>query len=577
MNNKIKILLTFLLFSFLSFSQVKLEVKAEKTNLKIGEVIQVTYIFNEEGSNFTPPNFNGFNKGGSYVSSNEEYINGDYAIQQVYTYVIQAAKAGRLLISPATIKFNGKTYASKPVAVSVSNEKAADAIQRNQNTTTVSKSNSSNKSISGANNLLFIDVEVSKTNAFVNEPIEVNYRIYLAPNLEIELNKNMVTKFNNFWSQTEDVQGGWERMVVNNRVYKSKIFKRAILYPQKTGKLKISPITLDLNISYPTGDVDFFGDPEYDVARREIVSNTKQLQVLALPEKGKPDNFTGAVGTFDFQAKVSKNNIKSGESLQLDLIVSGTGNLKLFEIPKPSLPLNFEIFEPQHQEFINENMNGISGKIKDSYTIIPQEKGYFKLNPQYFSFFDVKSKTYKTISSDAIDLEVFQGESQANITSVSKPKLENKSQKNDIASGFEFTFVHFVSLVALAGLALLFFTLKRNKSDAIQEVITEIKPVKKDFSVNDIQNYMTDKELFYQKMELKIASFLAYKFGIEKADFNKENIIQKFQDNNISVENTNEFIGLLQNCEKARYLPTSEGNMQLDFEKLQQLVQIINV
>jgi uncharacterized protein with ATP-grasp and redox domains len=155
--------------------------------------------------------------------------------------------------------------------------------------------------------------------------------------------------------------------------------------------------------------------------------------------------------------------------------------------------------------------------------------------------------------------------------------LENKSQKNDIASGFEFTFVHFVSLVALAGLALLFFTLKRNKSDAIQEVITEIKPVKKDFSVNDIQNYMTDKELFYQKMELKIASFLAYKFGIEKADFNKENIIQKFQDNNISVENTNEFIGLLQNCEKARYLPTSEGNMQLDFEKLQQLVQIINV
>jgi hypothetical protein len=576
MNALIKILLTFILLPFLALSQVKLEVKVEKTNLKLGEVTQVNYIFNEEGVFFTPPSFNGFNKGGSYVSSNEVYTNGEYAIQQVYTYVIQAAKTGKVILPSATIKYNGKTYASKSVIFSVSNEKASDAIPKNQNAT-ASKTNSSNKSVSGANNLLFIDVEVSKTKAFVNEPVEVNYRIYLAPNLEIELNKNMVTKFNNFWSQTEDVQGGWERMVVNNRVYKSKIFKRAILYPQKTGKLKISPITLDLNISYPTGDVDFFGDPEYDVARREIVSNTKQLQVLALPEKGKPDNFTGAVGTFDFQAKVSKNNIKSGESLQLDLIVSGTGNLKLFEIPKPSLPLNFEIFEPQHQEFINENMNGISGKIKDSYTIIPQEKGYFKLNPQYFSFFDVKSKTYKTISSDAIDLEVFQGESQANITSVSKPKLENKSQKNDIASGFEFTFVHFVSLVALAGLALMFFTLKRNKSDAIQEVITEIKPVKKDFSVNDIQNYMTDKELFYQKMELKIASFLAYKFGIEKADFNKENIIQKFQDNNISVENTNEFIGLLQNCEKARYLPTSEGNMQLDFEKLQQLVQIINV
>lgn len=576
MNNKIKILLTFLLFPFLSFSQVKLDVKAEKTNLKIGEVIQVTYIFNEEGTNFTPPNFNGFNKGGSYVSSNQEYINGDYAIQQVFTYVIQAAKAGRLVISPATIKFNGKTFASKSVAVSVSNEKATDAIQRNQNSNNIPKPATVNKSISGANNLLFIDVEVSKTNAFVNEPVEVLYRIYVAPNLEIELNKNIVTKFNSFWSQTEDVQGGWERKVVNNRVFKSKIFKKAILYPQKIGKLEITPITLDLNISYPTGDFDFFGDPEFDVARREIVSNSKNLQVLSLPEKGKPDNFTGAVGTFEFKANVTKNELKSGESLQLDFIVSGKGNLKLFEIPKPNLPSNFEIYEPKHQEFVNENINGISGKIVDSYTIIPQEKGNFKIKPQNFSFFDIKSKTYKTISSEAINLDVSQGINQANDTSVSTSKLAEKSQKTAPASGFEFTFFHFIGCVTLVGSALLFFMLKRNQSDVSEAIITEIKPEKKEFSVNDMQQFITNKEVFYQEMELKMNAFLLYKFGLEKADLNKENIIQKFRENHISQETTNDFVKLLQNCEKARYMPTTDGNMQMDFEKLQQLVQIIN-
>jgi hypothetical protein len=576
MNNKIKILLTFLLFPFLSFSQVKLDVKAEKTNLKIGEVIQVTYIFNEEGTNFTPPNFNGFNKGGSYVSSNQEYINGDYAIQQVFTYVIQAAKAGRLVISPATIKFNGNTFASKSVAVSVSNEKATDAIQRNQNSNNIPKPATVNKSISGANNLLFIDVEVSKTNAFVNEPVEVLYRIYVAPNLEIELNKNIVTKFNSFWSQTEDVQGGWERKVVNNRVFKSKIFKKAILYPQKIGKLEITPITLDLNISYPTGDFDFFGDPEFDVARREIVSNSKNLQVLSLPEKGKPDNFTGAVGTFEFKANVTKNELKSGESLQLDFIVSGKGNLKLFEIPKPNLPSNFEIYEPKHQEFVNENINGISGKIVDSYTIIPQEKGNFKIKPQNFSFFDIKSKTYKTISSEAINLDISQGINQANDTSVSTSKLAEKSQKTAPASGFEFTFFHFIGCVTLVGSALLFFMLKRNQSDVSEAIITEIKPEKKEFSVNDMQQFITNKEVFYQEMELKMNAFLLYKFGLEKADLNKENIIQKFRENHISQETTNDFVKLLQNCEKARYMPTTDGNMQMDFEKLQQLVQIIN-
>jgi hypothetical protein len=574
MNSLIKIVITIILLPFLALSQVKLEVKIEKTNLKLGEVTQVNYVFNEEGRNFVPPSFTGFNKGGSYVSSNEVYDNGVYSIQQVYTYVIQAAKAGKVTISPANIRFDGKVYASKAVVVSVSNEKTSNAIPR-QNPPATPKPNSNNKTITGANNLLFVDVEVNKTSAFVNEPVEVYYRIYLAPNLEAELNKKIATKFNNFWSQTEDVQGGWERSVVNNRVFKSKIFKKAILYPQKTGKLEITPITLDLNINYPTGDFDFFGEPEYSVARREIVSNTKYIQVNSLPEKGKPDNFTGAVGKFEFNVNVQKNELKSGESLQLDLIVSGNGNLKLFEIPKPNLPSNFEVYEPKHQEFISENMKGISGKIMDSYTVIPQEKGNFKLKPQLFSFFDVQSKSYKTISSDAVDLNVLQGENQANLTSVSKAKPEANEHKEETNSGFEFTFMHFIGAVSVAGLALLFFTLKRNKKPVEEVVVVESQPIKKEFSVNEIQDFISNKELFYQKMEVKIAEFLEHKFALEKADFNKEIIIQKFQENKVSPEHTTDFIGLLQSCEKARYMPTSDANMQLDFEKLQYLVQVI--
>ncbi len=575
MNALMKILLTFILLPFLALSQVKLEVKIEKTNLKLGEVTQVNYVFNEEGRNFVPPSFAGFNKGGSYVSSNEVYDNGVYSIQQVYTYVIQAAKAGKVTISPANIRFNGKTYASKPVVVSVSKDKASDAIQKNQNAVVANPKPIPNpKKIVGSNNLVFVDVEVNKTSAFVNEPVEVFYRIYLAPSLEIELNKQIVTKFNNFWSQSEDVQGNWERVVVNNRVFKSKIFKKAILYPQKTGKIEITPITLDMNIQYPTGNYDFFGEPEFNIARREIVSNAKLIQVKPLPEKGKPDNFTGAVGQFEFQVAIPKDEFKSGESLQIDMIVSGTGNLKLFEIPKPNLPANFEVYEPQHKEFIKENMNGISGKIVDSYTVIPQQKGSFKLKPQQFSFFDVQSKSYKTISSEAVDLNVLQGENQATVTSVSKVKPIAKEPNEETKSGFEFTFMHFIGSVAVAGLALLFFTLRKNKKPT-DAVILKEKPVKKEFYVTEIQDFISNKELFYQKMELKIAEFLEHKFALKQADFNKETIIQKFQENNVSPEHTNDFINLIQNCEKARYMPTSEANMQVDFEKLQQLVKVI--
>ena len=137
--------------------------------------------------------------------------------------------------------------------------------------------------------------------------------------------------------------------------------------------------------------------------------------------------------------------------------------------------------------------------------------------------------------------------------------------------------MHFIGAVSIAGLALLFFTLKRNKKPEEEVVVAEVKTVKKEFSVNEIQDFISNKELFYQKMEVKIFEFLEHKFALQKADFNKENIIQKFQQNNISQENTNDFIGLLQNCEKARYMPTTDANMQVDFEKLQELVKVIGV
>lgn len=576
MNAVMKIVLTFVLLPILALSQVKLDVKIEKTNLKLGEVTQVNYVFNGIGKNFVPPSFAGFNKGGSYVYSNEVDDNGRYFVQQVYSFVIQAAKAGKITIAPANIRYEGKVYSSKPVVVTVSKEKATDAIQRNQNpVVTTPKPNTTAKTITGANNLLFVDVEINKTAAFVNEPVEVYYRIYLAPNLDVELNKKIATKFNNFWSQTEDIQGGWERSVVNNRVFKSKIFKKAILYPQKTGKLEITPITLDLNIQYPTGDFDFFGEPEYSVARREIVSNTKYIQVNPLPEKGKPENFTGAVGKFELDVNIQKNELKSGESLQLDMIVSGTGNLKLFEIPKPNLPANFEIFEPKHQEFINENMKGISGKIMDSYTIIPQEKGNFKLQPQQFSYFDVQSKTYKTLSSPELDLTVLEGDNLASSSVAPKVKPATKSKNESSASGFEFTFMHFIGTVVLAGLGLFFFAIKKKEKPVEEEVTPEVRIVKKDVSITEIQDFISNKELFYQKMEQKITEFLEHQFDLDKASLNKDNILQKFHEKGVSEANTTAFIALLQNCEKARYMPTSEGNMQVDFEKLQQLIQEI--
>ena len=88
-------------------------------------------------------------------------------------------------------------------------------------------------------------------------------------------------------------------------------------------------------------------------------------------EAGKPQNFSGAVGQFQFSATRSKKSLIATEAFQLTLAVEGRGNLKLFELPNPNLPSTLEVYEPEYLEDINTTLSGTAGSISDTYTVVP--------------------------------------------------------------------------------------------------------------------------------------------------------------------------------------------------------------
>ena len=165
------------------------------------------------------------------------------------------------------------------------------------------------------------------------------------------------------------------------------------------------------------------------------------------------------MGVFEFNVVVDKLESKTGEAIQIDFVVKGTGNLKLFELPKPNLPADFEIFEPTHKEDIEENIRGMSGSISDSYTVTPQNKGKFLVKPQQFSYFDIQSKSYKTISSDEINLTIAQGDKhisqlQKNKTASPKTILPIFTEANFVTLNSS-TFFNSVWFYLLLGLPIL--------------------------------------------------------------------------------------------------------------------------
>ena len=132
--------------------------------------------------------------------------------------------------------------------------------------------------------------------------------------------------------------------------------------------LEISPLSLNLVLDVPTDKRDFFGNVIYDQTSQLISTGMRKINVKDLPENGKPDSFTGAVGQFEFDVILNKKSLRATESFQAELKVKGNGNLKLFDLPNMLVPNSMELFEPEREESINTNLSGMSGSVSVSYT-----------------------------------------------------------------------------------------------------------------------------------------------------------------------------------------------------------------
>ena len=71
------------------------------------------------------------------------------------------------------------------------------------------------------------------------------------------------------------------------------------MYPQKSGQLEISPLSLNLVLDVPTDKRDFFGNVIYTQTSKKVSSKKKNIKVKEFPSEGKPESFNGAVGKFE--------------------------------------------------------------------------------------------------------------------------------------------------------------------------------------------------------------------------------------------------------------------------------------
>lgn len=555
-------------------AQVQFEAKVSKNTLGLNERLRIDFTMNVDGDNFDQPSFEGFRIiAGPSQQVSQSWINGKSSFEKTYSYYLLPQQKGNLIIKQASIEYNGQIYKTSPIKINVT---AAVEQPKDPNDTQVS-----------ADDNIYLVADISKTNPYINEPITVVYKLYFSYNIGItnwrELDK---PKYNDFWSQNIDIkQLVAEEGMFKGEKYRYVVLRKTVLYPQKSGKLVIEPLSLDIDVQLPTNRRDMFGRVIVTDGNKRVSAGAKTISVKALPETGKPADFSGAVGKFDFRVTPSKTNLKNGESLDLLVSVSGSGNMKLFNIPKPVVPNSLEMYDPVHSEKVNTVLSGMSGKISDSYTIIPQFKGNYPIKPMQFSYFDLGSGTYKTISSQEIMINVLDGPSANDQPVATTPGIA----KNVISSTEQFKYIKlktnlvsmneedffgsnaFYGLLFMPFLILPMIVLFKRKKEAMDGDVTgnRIKMnnrlAKKYLS--EAKKQINNKEPFYVALEKAMHNFLKAKLHIETSEMSKSNIQELLLSRKASPETVIDFIALTENCELARYALTSSSTIQQDFDK----------
>jgi len=564
--------------------QVSFKTQVSKKRLGLNERLRVDFVMNQNGDNFNPPAFQGFHVvSGPQQAVSRSWNNGVRSFSKTYTYFLTPKQKGIQTIAQATVIIEGEVYKTTPIDITV--------------TAAVARPNDPNNVDYLADENLHLVAEISNYGPYLNEAITILYKIYFRNPISISNVQELESpEFSDFWNHPITIS----QRTVGNGTYKSEpykevIWRKVVLYPQKTGALRLEPLTLSLNVDIPSNRRDLFGNRIYKQIQKTITAGGVNIKVKPLPLEGQPPNFKGAVGQFDFDVILSKKALKATESFQAKVKVRGNGNLKLFDLPKISVPNTLELYEPEHSEQVKTTLKGMQGSIEDSYTIVPQYQGKYPISPLTFSYFDPKRETYRTLQSQKLIVDVFDGPIAGRSSIANNSQIQ---QQNVVSSDSAFRFINLdtslnwidqksfwksngywgLVLSPFAALIFLFFVQKQKSKNVQDEQQIKQRAANRLARkyLSSAKAQLNNQAAFYEALERALHNYLKAKLTIETQEFSKLKIKTLLAARQVSQTTATSFVELLENCEQARYAPGTAVNMNADYQSASSIIAILD-
>ncbi len=592
----------------LSFAQgARIQVELSDNNVYLDEVFYLTYSIsgNSSAVRMQQPRLDDFTLLGTPSQStgyNVVINNGNMSRETItsFTYALRAKRTGTFRIQGASVRTqSGQTINAATATVTVQagkrrrrtiEDEFADmdklqqqmaqqmrdmmrgmdpepAPQRQQ------QANYEDFTLDKIDNNIFLKAEVDNLNPVVGEQVNVTYKLYTR--LQMNMRPVAMPQLNGFWAQDQEITdpGTPHQENYKGKIYNVFTLRKTALFPQQSGTLRLDPFKA-------SGWVNVFerGNGGYYEQRvnKELASDVVQLSVAPLPE---PDAaFSNGVGSFSISSQVNQSQVSTDDVIQLVFTVNGTGNLGLITAPKLTLPPGLSVIDPEVKDNITEIIPKLEGSRQFTYNITADTAGTYNIPEIVFTYFDVGTRAYKTLKTQAFNLNVRQGSgNKPSGTRGSNTKMSDIHPIKTGTPGFNgsgsyalhkwyYWLAFSLPLLAIAGMLL---AGRRkgviNSRRAPQPAANKIAEQRLSAAKNALSKQQTT--LFYEEISKAIWLYLSDQLGIPLSNLNKVSVVEALRYRNFPEPTIQSTLQQIEDCELALYTPSIGQQQQQALDK----------
>jgi BatD DUF11 like domain len=510
-------------------------------------------------------------------------INGKLSQSVSFEWRYRPSREGQARIDETAVVVNGQTYRTAPISITVVPQSQRPVTARRNartrlidpfNPPTTTPDDAPPASTIGKDDI-FIRAIPSASSVFLSEQIHIEYQLFFREGMQLRQSRLADSwDAEGFWREELDVERRPipQTVVEKGLRFNTIVLKRVAVFPTRTGELQIDPLKIEAEAFVPSRssnpfDQFFSFSPRYEPV--EVASPPITILVEPLPA-GAPESFNGAVGTFHIEASVDRQNVEVGEPIQVEVRISGTGNIATLDPPVFTPPGVFEQYDPQIATSINRNGNRINGTKVLTYVLIPRSNGTFQIPQVEMTYFNTARNQYEKMQPEPVTVRVT-GNASATVAATTsaiglpvddiagilpeasdwKPLHRQPLHLNPL--------VYLVLILPLAGIAALHVYAARSRELAGDERLARNRSAHP-LARKHLHGAMTllsrhDSRGFYQEVERAVRSFVGNRLNVAETGLTYQQLNQAMESNGASPALRKQVLDLIQECDRVRFAP----------------------